>query len=155
MDKNWTTCAFFLWITQPVVGEQVNVNLYIFGYIYSVQYFALKTDMKSSSMEPLKMSFFYNCTQNGVFKNEGPCSSNNHETNMIVMRDLNRQLCELWAGDSSHIYFVLFWQSFFLPTRTPPVGRERFLRAFLKHGLVFGVSEFLKRRSRKTRLCSC
>ncbi len=58
-----------------------------------MRYFALKTDMKPSSMEPLKLCFFYDRTQNGVFKNGGQCLSTNYETNMIVMRDLNRQFC--------------------------------------------------------------
>ena len=58
-----------------------------------MRYFALKTDMKPSSMEPLKLCFFYDCTQNGVFKNGGQCLSTNYETNMTVMRNLNRQFC--------------------------------------------------------------
>ena len=101
MDKNWTTCAFFLWITQAVEGEQVNVNLVIFWYIYRMRYFALKTGMKPSSMETLKLCFYFYCTQNGVFKNGGQCLSTNYETNtcMIVMRDLNRQFCAQWAGE--------------------------------------------------------
>ena len=99
MDKNWTTCAIFLWITQAVEEEQVNVNLVIFGYIYRMRYFALKTNMNSSSMEPLKLCFNYNCTQNGVFKNGGQSLSTNYETSMIVMRDLNRQFCAQWAGE--------------------------------------------------------
>ena len=64
-----------------------------------MRYFALKTDLKPSSMETLKLCFYFYCTQNGVFKNGGQCLSTNYETNMIVMRDLNRQFCAQGAGE--------------------------------------------------------
>ena len=71
----------------------VDVNLVISEHIYRMQYFALKTDMKPSNTKPLKLCVFFECTENGVFKNEGQCLNTDYETNTIVICDLNRQLC--------------------------------------------------------------